>query len=411
MLGPSNRGSFEILMLYPALIVAFGNLGIGNANLYFIAKKRYSVEKIVGNSLSLTFMLGGVLFAFTLALAYLTADFMFEEIPFYYCLLAFAAIPMLLFQRLTGYIFLGKEMIHLRNRLSIFPAIAIFFLNILLVVILKMSVLGAVISQLLSGILTFILGFYLLQKISRPRLTFDYNLLIESVKYGIVPFLALVIINLNFKMDIFLIKYFLDNTQVGYYSLGVSLAEKIWLVPEAFSLVLFSRVSNIEEREADILTPKVCRITLLFSIAVSLFLLATGNFIIPFIYGKEFKPSVVPLFLLLPGVVAMTLYLLIHSDLTGRGKAAITLKIFSAALFLNLVLNIILIPRAGINGAALASTISYTLGALSLSYIFSKEIHVSLKDIFIPRRSDYRDYLFPLFAKSKSFCLALISRK
>ena len=399
ILGPTNRGALEILIVIPNLVVSFGNLGIGNANLYFIAKDKYPIETIVANSLSVSIILGGALFLLSLIFASFTTGNLFKGIPRFLFFIGFSTIPFFLFQRYAEYIFLGKELIHLRNKLNIFPAIISFSLILLLVVGLRMNILGVLITQVFGSIIALFTALYLLSKISKLQLRFSYKLFLESISYGIIPFLALVILNLNFRLDIFLIKYFLDNTQVGFYSLGVSLGEKMWLIPEAISLVLFASISNVDKKTADILTPKVCRITLLFVSCAALVLLPSGNYIITLLYGNQFKPSVTPFIILLPGIVAMTLYLLIHSDLTGRGKARITLKVFSYALLLNFALNVLLIPKMGINGAALASTISYTLGAFWLCFEFSKETGINLNTILIFKKSDYRDYIAPLLRR------------
>ena len=94
--------------------------------------------------------------------------------------------------------------------------------------------------------------------------------------------------------------------------------------------------------------------------------------LIPFLYGEKFRESVEALLILVPGIIAMTVYMILHSDLTGRGRAKITVYIFGMALILNIVLNLFLIPRYGINGAAFSSTISYSLGACGLLACFAK---------------------------------------
>jgi len=357
MLGPGNRGMLEILSTVPFLIVSFGNLGIGNANLYFLAKKKYPIEKIVANTVAISILLGTLLLFLSFLLVSLLSDSVFKDIPVMYSIIAFSPIPLMLFQRYSEYIFLGEELIGLRNRLNIIPGISYFLLVLLLVVLMKKEVTGVLFAQLSSAIIAFVLGVILLKKISLIGFQFDWQLFKKSVSYGIVPFFALVILNLNFKADIFLIKYFLDNVQVGYYSLGVSLGEKIWLVPEAIGLVLFSKVSNIDTDEANL-----------------------------------FK-------ILLPGIVAMTLFLLVHSDLTGRGKAKITFMVFSFALLINVLLNVLLIPQFGINGAAMASSVSYSVGAIWLCFFFAKETGLGVSDILFFKREDYFKHIAPAINK------------
>ena len=45
----------------------------------------------------------------------------------------------------------------------------------------------------------------------------------------------------------FLVKYYMNDSAVGLYGLAVSVVEKIWLLPQAIGLVLFSKVSNLTE--------------------------------------------------------------------------------------------------------------------------------------------------------------------
>lgn len=395
MLGPGNRGMLEILSTLPMLVVSFGNLGIGNANLYFIAKNKFPVESIIANTIGISTLLGSLLLLLSFLLVWSLSNSVFRDIPVMFSIIAFAPIPLMLFQRYSEYIFLGKELIGLRNRLNILPAISYLLLVLILVVVMHKDVNGVLVAQLTSSIIASFLGIILLKRLSRIRFKLDWQLFKKSVSYGIVPFFALVILNLNFKADIFLIKYFLDNVQVGYYSLGVSLSEKIWLVPEAISLVLFSRVSNIDKEEANRLTPKLCRITLLFSALSAIILFLVGREVIVLLYGAAFEPSVIPFKILLPGIVAMTLFLLVHSDLTGRGKAKITFFIFSCALFLNVLLNVMLIPRFGISGAAFASSVSYSIGALWLCFFFAKETGLRIQDILIFKREDYYSHIAP----------------
>lgn len=396
MLGPTNRGLLEILSTVPVLLVSFGHLGIGNANLYFLAKRLHPIEKIVANTVAISIMLGTILFLISCSLMFFLSDSLFKDIPILYSIIAFSPIPLMLFQRYSEYIFLGKELISSRNRLNIIPGIFYFVLLILLVVVLKKEVIGVLLAQLLSAIVAFIVCIKYIKKLSQIGCQFDWELFKKSVSYGIVPFFSLAILNLNYKADIFMIKFFLDNDQVGFYSLGVSLSEKIWLVPQAISLVLFSRVSNISTKEANTLTPKLCRITLLFSTILAVFLFFVGHMVIVLLYGAPFEPSIMPFKILLPGIVAMTLFLLVHSDLTGRGKAKITFKVFSFALCLNILLNIILIPRYGINGSALASSISYCLGAVWLCFFFARETGLSMGDILFFKLNDYRDHIQPI---------------
>ena len=63
VLGPEGKGIYSLILLVPGLMIAFGNFGIGSANVYFTGSKKYKIQDIVSNSLILAFLLGFVLIA------------------------------------------------------------------------------------------------------------------------------------------------------------------------------------------------------------------------------------------------------------------------------------------------------------------------------------------------------------
>ena len=211
----------------------------------------------------------------------------------------------------------------------------------------------------------------------------------------------------------FLVKYYLNDTAVGLYGLGVGIVEKIWLLPEAIGIVLFARVSNVGEGESSKVTPVICRLSILVSAIIGMILFSSANYIVPVVYGKEFKGAAQPLLVLLPGVVAMTVFLILNGHLTGQGKAKVTLYVFTGSLILNIGLNIIWIPLFGITGAALASTVSYSLGAFCLGVAFVRMNGIGLASIFLPTKRDFAGYLGPLLKKrlSKAAVFHLVNRR
>ena len=402
-LGPTGKGMLVLLSNIPSLIIAFGNLGIGNANLYFLGQKKYSIEKIVSNSITVSIFLGLTLYLLGIMFFIIFKESLFHDIPFFYAFICFSIIPFLLFQKYSQYIFLGKDLISVRNKLYVFPSIVKFFMVMVFIVILGYRVVGVLILDVITYSIGLFFTCYLLRKITSIRLGFDRKLVVESVKFGIIPFAALLIINLNFKADIYMVKYYLDSKEVGLYSLGVSIAEMLWLVPEAISLVLFAKVSNIDKSKDKYFTSKVCRFSLNVSTIGTVILFFTADKLIPLMYGNDFVPSVMPLKILLPGIVMMNLYLILHADLTARGKALVTLKVFLLALVVNILLNIKMIPAYGINGAAFSSTVSYSLGAILLAYIYSKITGTSFAALFIMKKDDYTEYVFPKIKTLFSF--------
>ncbi len=78
----------------------------------------------------------------------------------------------------------------------------------------------------------------------------------------------------------------------------------------------------------------------------------------------------------------------------------------SVSLVVNIVLNFILIPKYGIEGAALASTISYILAGAILVVMVKIESSIPLRQILFIDKSDlriYRETIVRIFKKLNTF--------
>jgi Na+-driven multidrug efflux pump len=69
---------------------------------------------------------------------------------------------------------------------------------------------------------------------------------------------------------------------------------------------------------------------------------------------------------------------------------AVTSYVNGGAFVLNILVNLVLIPRFGIVGAATASLISYTVSSVVFTAIAARLAHVRVIDFWLPRLSDLR---------------------
>jgi O-antigen/teichoic acid export membrane protein len=106
-----------------------------------------------------------------------------------------------------------------------------------------------------------------------------------------------------------------------------------------------------------------------------------------------FVPAVSVLGVLLPGVVAICITRVITSDLNGRGKPLVGTYIAGATAALGFVLYFWLIPKHGMQGAALASSIIYGFSAMLSLVYFVVHTRVGLSQMLIPRSSDFHRYV------------------
>ncbi|WP_026840903.1 oligosaccharide flippase family protein [Citrifermentans bremense] len=399
-IGPQNRGLLELLSSLPVVLVSLGHLGIGNANLYFIGKGIYSRKKVIDNSVSSCLILSAIMLLLIFAGYHLFYDSIFRGVPPGYLLFTVALIPLMLFQKYLYYILLGDDKIYLQNKLQIFSTASNVLVLVFFIFVLHMSLWGVILSTFISTLLSTWLCIYYVIAREKVSLSFDYDMFLASVKFGMVPFLALAVMNLIFRSDVFIIKYYLSDAELGYYGLSVSLCERIWILPESISLVVLTRAARSLDDHSVELTARVCRVTLWATLAICAALFLAGPYLIPLLYGNDFLPAVSSFQLLLPGIALISIYLVLHSDLTGRGYARYTLIVFSLCLVANVLLNVLLVPTMGINGSALASSICYGAGSLALAVIYARKYRLSAASLLLVNRSDVEDIVQPVVAKA-----------
>jgi len=406
-LGPTGKGIYALIILIPTVMLKLGSLGIEAANVYFTGSKRYQIKDVVSNSLLSSILLGLALIFSFLGIVHLNIFQKFlgsNQINPFYLWLVVLTIPLSLLSGFLNNIFLGKEEIVKYNKINIFRKAFQLITIIVFLLMLKKEVFGAVISYILTTISITLFIVLLIRKITKITLSYNPKLLKDSIKYGLKCYFGNLAQFLNYRLDIFLVAAFLTPAAVGYYSISVGIAEKIWMLPGAIATVLFPRISSLNDKEANNLTPKIARHTFLIIFILSLALAIFARPLIKILFGSVFLPSTIPLLILLPGIIALGGAKTLTADLAGRGKPQFGAYSSFISLAANIPLNLWLIPKWGISGAAFASSIAYILASLIIVITFRKISNKSWRDIILIKKSDFKYYKnFIILFKNKYF--------
>jgi Na+-driven multidrug efflux pump len=133
----------------------------------------------------------------------------------------------------------------------------------------------------------------------------------------------------------------------------------------------------------------VNRVTLLVTATAALFMIPVVAIGIPIVL-PAFGESVLPFCLILPGIVSLSVSKVLSGYVSGVGDPGSVARVSVASLGVNVAANIVLIPRLGIAGAALASTISYTFHACLMTVLTSEMAGVTLRALLVPTMDDVR---------------------
>lgn len=211
---------------------------------------------------------------------------------------------------------------------------------------------------------------------------------------------------LNYRADLFVVTNFEGKSGAATYSLAVYIAESVWQVSGSLALATYARVGSSTRAEAAQLTTRVMRHTVVLLGAVCFVLFLLADVIEAVIAGDKYSGMASALRFLLPGVLLYGLAQSFSGFYTyQRGLPWVAAVVAGGGLILDMILAVILIPRMGINGAALASSLAYGAAIAGGLTVFIRRERMRPAQVFRFGRADLDDYL-GLFGRLR----ALVSR-
>ena len=397
-IGPEGNGIIAGLAVYPSLFMTIGSLGIRQSTTYFLGKGIYPEDKIKTAITQIWFVT--TIFS-SLICFFLMTYFSKSGFNQLWVLLSLAPIPFSLFVTYNSGIFLGKNDIKTFNKVNWIPPLIILVITLILVAALKMGVTGALASAIAGPLVMAILMLFKNDFLKSFNIKVDWKIIKSMLSLGLVYAFSLLIINLNYKADYILLDKLSSSYELGIYSKGSAITQYLWQIPMVLSTIVFARSAvSKDDKEFSHKVAQLLRLSFILIGAASLVLFIFSKIIIVGMYGENFEPSTVVLNYLLPGVIILTIFKVMNMDLAGKGKPYVAIKAMAPSLVLNVVLNVMFIPKYGAAGSALCSTASYGFAGITFLYFYSREVKIPIAEIVRFRVSDF-DPVFNLINKLK----------
>ena len=164
------------------------------------------------------------------------------------------------------------------------------------------------------------------------------------------------------RIDQVLIGHMLDTKAVGYYAAAVKIAEIIYFIPGIICASLFPAIINAKKTSALLYHQRLVRLYLLLflsAIAISLPLSLLSHWVITLLFGESFAPAAQILTIYTWSSVGLFLGTAMSQYLMAENLTKVIFAANIIAMVTNIILNLVLIPKIGLSGAALATLISY----------------------------------------------------
>src|SRR5436190_3784980 len=387
-LGPSGRGDLMVVLMWPAIFSMVAQVGLPQAYRFWIAKRPECVSALFSNGVIFTLVMG----LLTLGLAELLIPHLIGErspevlkLTRVYLLV----IPIHLLTDLTRGLLEGARRFTWVGalRLILFGVqlasyIALWWMG-------KLTVASASYTMLASLTASLIVSLIAVWSELRPKWQPSLSELGTSLRYGVRDYPGILTEFVNWRLDLMMLVGMASSGALGLYVVALRLADITTTLAGSVGDALLPEVAASKNAaEATRVVTRSLRLTLCAHLLILVPLWIAAPYILRFAYGARFVEVTNVLRLLMFASVVWSAGAIVISGLNGLGHPGLSAIARIAAALVMVVALVTLLPRLGIQGAALSSIVGYSVMFLVALFWLLRRRQITLWECLHPRWSD-----------------------
>lgn len=223
------------------------------------------------------------------------------------------------------------------------------------------------------------------------HLTFNKKMALSLLKDSWPLILSGMVIAIYMRIDQIMIKDMLGNEAVGQYAAAVRISEAWYFIPMVIASSVFPAIINAKKISEELYyarLQKLYDLMVWLSIAVALPMTFLSDFIIHLLYGEAYSEAVNVLIIHIWTGVFVFLGVASGKWFTAENLQMLAFwRTFYGMLF-NVIFNFFMIPKYGIQGAAIATLFSYFIAGLLFDFFnnTTKSVFFMKLNTINPRR-------------------------
>jgi O-antigen/teichoic acid export membrane protein len=365
-LGPEQFGLLSYAISFYGLFSTISILGLENISIRELVKYPGRRDDILGSAFLLR-LIGGIV---TIILIALTLFISGEptEISILILIISTSAI----FQSFSVIDYYFRAEVKAKYSVYVMMASVLFtsLLKILLIILKAPLIYFAIVLSV--EFFAMAAGFLLVYKYNKLKIinwNFREETAMNLLKDSWPLILSGLVIAIYTKIDQVMIKNMLDSKELGNYAAAVRLSEAWYFIPIALTNSLFPAIVNAKKLSNKFYLNRMQKlydilawIAITIAVPVSIF---SGD-IISIIFGNEFQSAAPVLTIYIWAGVAVFLGVASSQYLITENFTKLSFFRTLIGMVINVILNLVLIPKYGIIGAAYATLISYSVAVFSI---------------------------------------------
>lgn len=370
----SGTGKYFFVVSFTTIFSIFVDLGLSSVLIRETAKKKEIAGKYLGNVLGAKAILG-VLAYLAVVLAINIMGYSAETKLMVYL----SGVVMLLDSfNVTSYaVFRGLHNLK-------YESIGVVAGEIVIIAFGTVSLLlGAplyflILALLCGSVFNFFFSFGLLWKKTdiRPRLAFDKSILLTIFKIAYPFALAGIFVKVYSYLDSVLLSKLIGDTAVGFWSIAYKITYAFQFIPMAFSAAVFPALATYFVSDKTMLRKTFERVVFylaILAVPISFGIFSLAEPLVLKLYGTAYTASVLPLEISVFAVIFIFLNYPIGALLNATDRQMTNTTIMGVSMVVDVILNVILIPRISFLGAAISMVVYHSL-LFVLGLVFANRV-------------------------------------
>lgn len=244
-------------------------------------------------------------------------------------------------------------------------------------------------SFLTQGIVAAVAYFIKLKPIQQFQLPNKEQLQL-LLRYALLALIGNVVFFFVYRVDYLFVNKYSLPADLGNYIQASKMGQLLLVLPQILASVVFPRSangSNLSFMPRQILI--ISRLLMQFFLLVIVGSICFGKIIFTNIFGDSFNTMHVAFSWLLPGILALSILAILSAYFSGLNQIKVNVTGALIALIVILIGDILFVKQYGIVGAAIVSSIGYTVNVAYSFYHFFKQNGLAVNALFSFEKADY----------------------
>ena len=357
-LGAAGFGILSTALALGALLSIFTELGLSTLTTREVSREKSLANKYIGNTIVLKIALSTITLVLMFLIVYIEHYSPEIAVVVYFITISFVVGA---FTNIFYSVFQAYEKMEYQSIGQIINSI-IMFSGILLIIYYQMSITNFALIYLIASIVSLIFGIIICAwKFILPKIEIDITLWKFLIIEAIPLTLSGVFLLIAFRIDTVLLQVINGNEAVGVYNAAYGLMSALMFLPSVYVMSVFPLLSRFNVSSKDLLKisyEKSFKYLIIIGLPIAVGTTLIASPLILFIYKSGFSQSIIALQILIWAIPIIFVNYILGTAINSINKQSQMVKSAFIVMALNIILNLLLLPKYGFVAASFITVIT-----------------------------------------------------